>query len=261
MNQSLTISVKGLLAAGVALVALVAAYLVGANGQPPAAQAHAPAPASAVAEEAGPTLTMTGRGTSTAVPDQLSFTLTARAQRDTLQDALEESSAAMRKAQRQLGEYGVAAADLATTGLQMSPQYDYPRSGPRVLTGYQVTQRARATVDDLSAGGEAIAAVVGSGDTTVTVGKISLGVADTDDVAAQARAAAVEQARAKAEQYAAAANVELGSVVTIREVQRKNSTPAPISARAFMDTENAVPIAAGEQGSGITVQIVWSLAG
>lgn len=89
----------------------------------------------------------TRRHQPTSYPHQLSATLTARAQRDTLQDALEESSAAMQKAQRQLREYGVAEADLATTGLQMSPQYDYPRSGPRVLTGYQLTQRARATVE------------------------------------------------------------------------------------------------------------------
>lgn len=261
MTQSVTISVKGLLIAGVALMALVAAYLAGANGAPPLAHAQAPAVAAAQGDEERPTLTMTGRGTATAVPDQLSFTLTARAKRDTLQAALRTSSTAMREAQEQLEEFGVAAEDVATTGLEMNPEYNYPKSGPAVLTGYRVTQRARVSVSDLEAGGEAMAAVVRSGTSTVKVGNITLEVAETDDVLAQARDAAVAQARTKAEQYAAAADVDLGSVVSIREVRRDDSSPAPIEARAQADLASGVPIAAGEQEQGVEVEIIWSLAG
>lgn len=261
MTQSVTISVKGLLVAGVALMALVAAYLVGANGAPPLALAQTPAVAAAQGDEERPTLTMTGSGTATAVPDQLSFTLTARAKRDTLQAALHTSSTAMQDAQGKLEEYGVAAEDLATTGLEMNPEYNYPESGPAVLTGYRVTQRARVSISDLEAGGEAIAAVVRSGTSTVKVGDISLEVADTEDVLAEARDAAVAQARTKAEQYAAAADVDLGSVITIREVSRDQSNPAQIEARAQADEAFGVPIAAGEQEQGVEVEIIWSLVG
>ncbi|UAL31297.1 SIMPL domain-containing protein [Nocardioides rotundus] len=261
MDRTLTISMKGLLVAGAVLLALVAAYLVGARGGPPPASAAA---ADAEASTERPALTMTGRGTATAVPDELTFTLSATAKRDTLQAAMQASSTAMRGAQRTLREYGVARGDLATTGLRMYPEYDYPSSGPAILTGYRVTQRASVRIGDLAQGGRAIGAVVGSGDADVEVGNIRLGVGDTDDVLAEARAGAVEQARTKAEQYAAAAGVDLGEVVSIREVTRRAARPVPLDYRAMRDaaeTSAAPPITAWEQESGVTVEIVWSLAG
>lgn len=265
MNQSLTISVRGLLIAGVAGVAVLAAYLLGSSGGPPTAQAQAPAMAATDGTPDSPLLTMTGRGTGSAVPDQLSFTLTASAKRENLQDALEVSSQAMQKAQKTLKEYGVADEDLATTGLRMNPEYDYPQSGPPVLTGYRVTQKARVSIDDLSAGGEAIAAVVRSGASTVKVDGIRLEVADADAVLAQARDDAVQEAQSKAEQYAAAAGVELGGVVSIQEVQRSSDGGDELRSSAEMDSSSdaayEVPVAAGEQESGVTVEVIWSLAG
>lgn len=258
MDRTLTISTKGLLVAGAALLALVTAYLVGARGGPPPASA---ATGHAETSTERPTLTMTGRGTATAVPDELTFTLSATAKRDTLQAALQASSTAMRGAQRTLREYGVARGDLATTGLRMYPEYDYPSSGPAVLTGYRVTQRASVRIGDLAEGGRPIGAVVGSGDADVEVGNVRLGVGDTDDVLATAREAAVEEARAKAEQYASAAGVDLGEVRSIREVGRRVPPPAPAALSMRDAASEAVPITAGEQESGVTVEIVWSLAG
>lgn len=252
----MTISVKGLFVTAMALTALLAAYLVGVSGSPPAAHGVLPA-----TDDAVPSLRMSGQGTVTAIPDQLSFTLTATAKRDDLQDALEVSSSAMASAQKTLGSYGVGKPDLATTGLQMQPEYDYPRDGTPILTGYRVTQRARVTVADLSKGGEAIGAVVGSGGSVVTVDNIRLDVSDTDEVLAQARAAAVEDATTKARQYADAAGIELGDIVSIREQASSRPNPVELDAAESARDSAAMPIAPGEQERGVTVEIVWSLAG
>lgn len=261
MNRT-TISLKGLLIAGIvlatALATVVVTGLLGAPGGGPTARAQAPAVASE--GEVTPTLTMSGRGTATGVPDQLSFTLTASAKRDSLEDALAAASQAMRSAQTRLAEYDIDEKDIATTGLQMNPEYNYPRNGPPELTGYRVQQKARVRVGDLSTGGEAIAAVVRSGDSTVKVGGIKLEVADTAEILAQARAAAVGEARTKAEQYAEAAGVELGSIVSLREVQR-NEPEVEVDLRAAVADSESVPIMAGEQETGVTVEIVWSLSG
>lgn len=263
MNRSITLSVKGLLVVAVVALALMAAFLVGARGVPPA-QGQAPVQAqdhsTAGAVGSTPTLRMTGRGTATAVPDQLSFSLTATAKRTELQDALAASTAAMRRAQQRLADFGVEPRDLSTTGLQMYPEYDYPSSGPAVLTGYRVTQRARVRIGDPAEGGRAIAAVVRSGAARVTVRNIRLEVGDPDAALARARDAAVAEARAKAEQYAAAAGVNLGQVTSIQEISRRRPTPVALN-EVYRDVQAArsVPIRAGEKESAVTVEIVWSV--
>ena len=78
----------------------------------------------------------------------------------------------------------------------------------------------------------------------------------------QARDAAVDEARTKAEQYAAASGQELGDVVTISEVQAE-PLPTPVEpyadgATALERPGSAVPIRAGRDEASVTVRIVWA---
>ena len=82
----------------------------------------------------------------------------------------------------------------------------------------------------------------------------------------KARDAAVAEATAKAQQYAAAAGQELGDVVTLREVQRdaRCATPRTATRRGApgaMDSA-AVPSRSGPARTGltVTVRIVWASA-
>ncbi|MEO1121774.1 MAG: SIMPL domain-containing protein, partial [Pseudomonadota bacterium] len=69
-----------------------------------------------------------------------------------------------------------------------------------------------------------------------------------------ARAAAVADARRKAELYADAADVDLGDVVSISEFSA--SGPVPV---VRMEAAMAVPIAAGRNEISASVMVVWEL--
>lgn len=258
--NSIRIGAAGALATATAVLILAGVPLLGLAGSVPAAQASTGSEDQTGQPESGATLTMSGRGTASAVPDRLGFTLTASAKRDSLEEALSAAGEAMSEAQRTLRDQGIAERDIATTGLEMHPEYDYPEDGPRVLTGYRVTQRARVGTDDLAGGGAAISAVVRSGSARVTVGDLRLEIGDPSTALSGAREDAVDQARTKAEQYAAAAGVELGPVLSIREVGQRMPDPVPVAAAESRDSGD-VPISAGTRETAVSVRIVWSIGG
>jgi uncharacterized protein YggE len=264
MNQNLTVSVRSILVAALVALALVVAYLLGggSSGGAPAQAAEEQAPAAATPRQ----LTMVGTGDATAVPDQLSFGLGVTVTRADLDEALDAASTTMERVLGALAGEGVTKSDVQTTGLSMSPVYDYHPYDPPTITGYRVGQRAEVLVRELKDGGSAVAAAVEAGGNDVRVSGIRLLVGDTDKVMAQARGAAVAEATAKAQQYAKASGQELGDVLTLKEVRAK-PVPTPAygelarSAAMSYDALKAMPIRAGREKGSVTVQVVWELAG
>ncbi len=262
MNSNVTVSVRGLLVAALVAMALVVAYLLGGSGgATPAAQA-ADDQASAPAARSR-TLTMTGTGEAGAVPDELSFSLGVAVTRVDLDEALAAANASMGRVLDALAAYDVAKSDVQTTGLSMTPVYAYHSYSPPTITGYRVSERASVLVKELQQGGKAVSAAVAAGGNSVRVSGIRLLVGDSDAVMAKARDAAVEEATAKARQYAEASGQTLGDVVTLREVHTR-ALPAPrelaFGRVAAMDSVAAVPIRAGRDKGAVTVQVVWELS-
>jgi uncharacterized protein YggE len=143
----------------------------------------------------------------------------------------------------------------------MNAVYDYHASGPPTLRGYRVAQRAQVLVRDLTLGGRAVTAAVTTGGDDVRVGNIGLRIADTDSLLAKSRKAAVEQATAKAQEYADATGQELGSVVSLREVRATPPRVQPLAyGRDVFATADkaALPIRTGKDKLAVTVKIVWA---
>ncbi len=259
VDGKLVVSVKSLVLAGLVLLGLVAAYVWGSSGgnDPTSAAAAEDTPA---AEAGAGVIRMIGKGEATAVPDQVSFTLAVTIKQADLDAALGASSATMKRVLATLEEFGVKEADVRTTGLSMNPEYAYPNNSAPILTGYRVTQSARVVVTDLSKAGKAISAAVGAGGNSVRIRGISLSIGDTDAVIAEARDAAVEQATAKAEQYAAATGQTLGKVLSIKEVSVQAPSPQPMYElrAASIARDAAVPIRAGESDLAVRVEVAWS---
>jgi uncharacterized protein YggE len=261
---NVTVSLRSLLIAALVLLALLVAYLLGGSGGGGTpAQAADDGATTPPAERR--VLTMSGTGEATAVPDQLSFALGVSLTRPDLDAALDAANRSMARVLGSLRDYDVAKGDVQTTGLSMSPVYEYHQYSPPTITGYRVSERARVLVKELKDGGSAVSAAVAAGGNDVRVSDIRLLVGDTDAVMAKARDAAVAEATAKAEQYADSSGQDLGEVMTLREVHAKPLPTAPTAYRQRAATFDlagvaALPIRAGKEEAAVTVQIVWSLA-
>ena len=264
MDKNVTVSVKGLLLAALLILALAVAYLLGDAG--------GATPAEAVAEVAPVnerrSLTMTGTGEAGVVPDQVAFDVSVRVTRDDLTAALDAANTELAGVLKALGKHGVAKGDVETTGLDMNPVYAYPQGAPPVLRGYRVSESVAVLVKELDKAGGAIAAVVDAGGNTVRVSDIRLRIGDPEAALAKARTKAVQQATAKADEYAEATGQELGPVIRLAEVdpESENSRVRETYAtKAFGLTDSsaelaALPIRTGRSELSVQVQVVWELA-
>jgi uncharacterized protein YggE len=237
-------------------LALVAAYSLGSGREASAATVTPADPQKGLG-----TITMTGTGEVTGIPDQLGFTLAITRKATDVATAMDQTSATMRRALDALAKQGVQRKDTQTTGLSIEPEYDYPNSGPPVLTGYRVRQSVSVLVRDLKGAGKAIAAAADAGGNASRVDDIKLEIGDKDKLLADARKAAVEAAQAKAQEYADATGQPLGRVLTVKEGAVAARVPQPQYAelaRVAADAA-AVPIRVGRSDLSVKVTVVWAL--
>lgn len=212
------------------------------------------------------TMTLTGTGTVRAAPDMATISTGVTTQADTAREALDANSAAMTDLVAALREAGLEDREIQTSDFSVNPQYVYSDrrdengySLPPEIQGYQVSNSVTIVVRDL----EALGAIL---DQTVTVGantinNIVFEVADITKLEEEARKLAVADARAKAQTYAEAAGVTLGSIESIREVdQQQPPMPMYRAEVAAMSADASVPVEAGELAYSITTTIAWDIS-
>ena len=257
--------ISATLAASLALalaLALGAAYVLGSGGRSEAT-VLAPAVAGDAAAKTYGTITMTGTGEATGVPDQLAFTLSISRKADDVATAMDQAGSTLKRALDALAKQGVPRKDTRSTGLSIEPEYDYPSHGAPVLTGYRVRESVSVLVRDLRSAGRAIAAAVRAGGNATRISGIGLRIGDKDALLADARDAAVKAATAKAQQYADATGQPLGRVLTVKEGSTAARVPQPVELqRLTYDTAAAlprVPIRAGRSDLSVRVTVVWAL--
>ncbi len=139
---------RAILTALVAAVAAGLATVAGAEGSQGRAAA-APAVAG--------TVTASGRGQATAVPDRAGIEVGVVSLGKTASQALAAGSAEMRKVIAALKAAGVAGRDIRTSSLSLSPRYS--QDGERIL-GYAASNTVSVTVRGLERLGATIDAAV-----------------------------------------------------------------------------------------------------
>ena len=209
------------------------------------------ATADPVGEAATRTVTVDGRGEIWIEPDVAMVSLGVETMKTELAAAQQENATQMASILASLTRSGIAEQDVQTSGYNILPQYEQNGVQP---TGYRVTNTVRATIRDLTALGATLDAA--SAASTNRVLGITFDRADKSDALARARTAAVRDARAKAEQYAALAGGTLGAPLHVTEGA---STARFSMVRGDMAQSANTPIVTGENMVAISVQITYEL--
>jgi uncharacterized protein YggE len=206
------------------------------------------------------TITVSGLGRVSVRPDLADLRLGVSITETTVDAARSGSATALNAIIGRLRGLGIAQPDLRTSIVSVQPQYDYSQqSAPPRLVGYQFTNLVAATIRDIDTVGDAIDAALAAGATTVD--QISFRVADQSGAEAQAREAAVRDARAKAETLASAAGVAIAGVAAIAEGGGGPVPyPRPFERMAFAAKDAGTPIEAGENEVTSSVTVTYLLA-
>jgi uncharacterized protein len=237
-------------AIGVASAALlVGAFSLGASHR---AESSAQAATAAANSQQAGRITVTGTGMATGTPNQLVVSMGVQVSSGSVSAALDAANQVVSQVTSALTGQGVAGADVQTSGLSIYPNY---QSSSPVPVSYQVTESLTATLNEISAAGSQIEDAVRAGGNAVTVNGVSLNLTDDGPLFAAARASAMRDARAKAEQFARAAGQPLGPVLSITPVA--SSSPAVLAPNSATGSA-AVPISPGSQQVSVSVTVVYA---
>lgn len=154
-------------------------------------------------------------------PDMATFQFTVTERAETTREAQERANVNVQCAYLILTDnYGIDARDIATTYMNISPEYSWT-DGKQVLQGQRATQTISVTLRDLEALGNLLDSL--SEISGISVGSISLDSSVRSDSLSSARALAMEDARARAEDYATAEGLKVGGVSSVTEAGSDSS--------------------------------------
>lgn len=156
-----------------------------------------------------------GMGRVEVPPNQASVTLGFQVQRPTAAEASAEANRVAEQILNRLQQINVRRQDIRTSGIQLSPVYTAPREGAPQIVGYRASYTLTLTLTDLRQVGPSIDESVKAGANTIA--GVSFGLRDVSDARKEALAAAVREAREKADAIARAAGLQIKGIQQIVE--------------------------------------------
>lgn len=218
----------------------------------------------ALAEDKAPaaTITLSGTGELKLAPDAAVVSIGVSSDAKTAKDALAANTKAVAGIVEQVKAAGIEAKNLRTAQFSINPTYASRKraDGREVqeVVGYNVANVVSVRVAPIDKLGPLLDQVVQQGANQIN--GLDFVVDGADRKLDEARAAAIADARRKAEIYVAGAGARLGRVLSISEA---GAHPMPVfKATRAMAAEMAaapVPVEAGEETLSAQVSVTWEI--
>jgi hypothetical protein len=200
-------------------------------------------------------ITMSGHGEVHGQPDTAMLSAGVSVDAPAAAAALADANRSMQAVLAALKKLGVADKDTQTRNFSVNPQYANGNGQAPRVTGYQVSNQVEVRLAEISKLGPILDALVTAGANQIN--GVNFSIHDPAVLLAKARTEAVTDARAKAETFAKAAGVTLGSILAITE--SGNGGPRPVVFAAPMMRAASVPVAVGEETINADVTISWEI--
>lgn len=238
--------------------AMVAALTVAAQAAPAVGPSVGPA---------GTLLSVSADGRVTRTPDLAVFNAGVVSQGKSASEALAANAADMNRVIAALKRAGIADRDIQTSNLSLNPIYQQQRSlpdgtieppQPRII-GYQASNSVSVRQRRLGDYGKVIDTLVTAGANQVNGPSFEMD--NPDPALDEARTAAMQKARTRADLYARAAGLRVSRILSISE-SGGWSPPQPVMYRAkAMDMAEAAPspVQAGELQMSVNVNVQFEL--
>lgn len=203
------------------------------------------------------TITVTGMGKVTLTPDIAYISIGVQTQDASASIASSQNTTRAQAIITAIKGFNVADKDIQTTDFSIYPQQHYDNNGNLTGITYVVNNTVYVTVRDLTTLGNLLDAVVAGGANTIN--SIQFDVADKTEALAQARQAAVADARRQADELTAASGASLGDVQTISYYDTSNPVSVQYARADMVAAPASVPVQSGSLQITTTVTIVYFL--
>lgn len=212
------------------------------------------------------TISVSGEGKVTAVPDLATVNIGVLSQGTTAVDVKNQNNQKVNKVIDYIKAQGIDPKDINTSQFSFYPQQNY-NSGQPVITGYQgnqtITVKVRGVDKSQDQLNKILDGAVNNGANQIDA--VSLTIEKPTDLQNQARKLAIDDAKNKAQELAKEAGLNLGKVVSLSENSGGYPGPLPYALNSAMgmggggDKSIAPNIQTGSQEISETMTVVFEL--
>lgn len=244
---------------GVVIVVVVAALAFGGLAVASAGGGSRSVAAAPVTAERG--ITVVGVGKVSGKPDVAHVTVGIETQAESLQTAVAENKVKMSALLNALKGQGLAEKDIRTSNYSVYTERLTPPMGTAQPVEanqliYHVTNQVDVTVRDVDQLGPVLDKAVAAGANNIY--GVTFSVEDTTKLEADARAKAVADAQARAQDLAKLNGVQLGEVLSVSEVIG-GASPMYRAAEGLGGGGGGTPVQPGELEMTVSLQITYAL--
>jgi uncharacterized protein len=209
------------------------------------------------ASSTGNTITVVGVGNGSGTPNQGSLVLGVTATRPAVRDAVSAASADMSRLLDAIHKQGVQDKDIQTASIWIQTQTN---CCPQVITGYTANNSVSVTVRSINNITPLTEVAVDAVGNDLQINGVNLYVADQSAMLKTARAAAMSDASAKAQDYARLSGHHLGGLVGVSEVISTTGGFACDQCGGKGAGGGGFQVAPGTQTVTVTVAVTYNLA-
>lgn len=209
----------------------------------------------------GPVLNFSVSEEVTSQPDVVFIGAGVQVTAPTAVEAMRQNAAAMDRLIKAVKARGVKDEHIQTTGINLSPQYDYSNrvdGQPPRFVGYQVSNNVRvesSKVDDI---GPMLDALVEAGGTNIDGPNFR--VKDSEAKLANVRGKAIQSANAKAQDYARLAGYRSAELISISEGGFSGPQPVRMEVAMAADASSkATPVEPGRVSNALNLNVSYRL--
>lgn len=203
-------------------------------------------------------ITVVGQGEAFGTPDKATVQVGVEVFAPVVSEATSQNEQTIARIMAALSDLNIPSEDVQTTNYSLWAEQIYGDRGPEGIAGYRVTNQVNVTIRDINQVSSVLSAVIDAGANSIY--GIQFSVADPAGLEEEARAAAVADARARAESLAGLANVQLGDVTVISEVIGQPVMPFGLGGGMAMAEMAAAPsISPGQLSYSVQVQVTFAL--
>lgn len=199
------------------------------------------------------TLSISGSGSVSAVPDQMSLTFWVEERGNKLSSQKSVVDEATSRLISDLNRKGIEDKDIRSYQLQIHPRYEQNDDGKREQDGFVVQREVQVTLLQPENYDKIVDLALARGVTRV--GQVKFEISDQQGLYQQALTNAYEQAKSKAERLAAAAGLELTSTLSIAE--RSMSRPVVMQMAEMSSRSDKVSLP-GQQTIEAQVEVIFA---
>jgi hypothetical protein len=209
------------------------------------------------------TIAVSGIGEATGLPDEATVQLGVNITADNVNEAVDQANATIDAITAAVLGFGIEAKDVQTTNFSVWTEQNFEFS-PEGQTGeprYRVDSTIQVRIAGVENASQVIGAALEAGANNVY--GLTFGLSDPSELESTARADAIQDARARADQLAAELGLQVGEVLSVSEISGSVIPPffgyGLDTAEVGLGGGAAPPVSPGELTVSVTVNMVYRL--